>query len=99
MSDVAERYRKLSPWKVVWWEVRFSAPRQLFPIRIHRLWEGSDHLLVVSAALGVERYRRFYFRQIEALIVRKTMGRFVANTIFAVIAALAGPGALIYFVA
>jgi hypothetical protein len=37
-----------------------------------RLWEGPDHLLfVASSALG-ERYKRFYFADIQAIVFRKT---------------------------
>ena len=39
-----------------------------------RLWQGPDHLLfVASSALG-ERYKRFYFADIQAIVIRKTAG-------------------------
>lgn len=39
-----------------------------------RLWLGPDHLLqVASTAIG-ERYKRFYFADIQAFIVRRTAG-------------------------
>ena len=37
-----------------------------------RLWQGPDHiLLVASSALG-ERYKRFYFADIQSIVIRKT---------------------------
>ena len=39
-----------------------------------RLWLGPDHLLqVASTAIG-ERYKRFYFADIQAFVVRRTAG-------------------------
>lgn len=35
-------------------------------------WLGPDHLLVVEVAGAVEKYRRFYFRDIQAVIIQKT---------------------------
>ncbi|HLJ48490.1 MAG TPA: hypothetical protein VKU01_20890 [Bryobacteraceae bacterium] len=35
----------------------------------HKLWLGSDHLLAVRTALFWEEYRRFYFRDIQALVL------------------------------
>jgi hypothetical protein len=37
-----------------------------------RLWLGTDHLLAVSAVGYQESYKRFYFRDIQAVIVRRT---------------------------
>ena len=36
------------------------------------LWLGKDHLLVVESNGYTERYRRFYFKDIQALIICKT---------------------------
>jgi uncharacterized integral membrane protein len=38
-------------------------------------WLGSDHLLVVEVANFTERYRRFYFRDIQAVLVQVTRAR------------------------
>lgn len=38
----------------------------------HRLWLGDDHVLSVGSSLIGERYRRFYFRDIQALVWRAT---------------------------
>ena|SRR5436190_2801872 len=37
-----------------------------------RLWLGPDHLLFARTAFFSEEYKRFYFRDIQAIVVRKT---------------------------
>ncbi len=54
------------------------------------IWLEEDHLLQVSSSFGVERYRRFYLRDIEALIVRETRLRFAGNIVLAVLALCGG---------
>lgn len=39
----------------------------------HRLWKGPDHLLVVKQVGCSEEYKRFYFRDIQAIIVKRTL--------------------------
>jgi hypothetical protein len=46
-----------------------------------RLWLAADHLLAVDYTIASEEYRRFYFRDIEAFIVRRTAQRQVWNWI------------------
>ena len=53
---------------------------------IHRLWLGQDHLLQVHARLGIERYQRFYFSDIQALTTRKTQTGKVYNGLLAAVA-------------
>jgi hypothetical protein len=43
------------------------------------LWLGSDHLLLVEANGYTESYKRFYFRDIQAIIIRTTSTRQVWN--------------------
>lgn len=57
------------------------------------LWAGSDHLLLVSSTGFTEEYRRFYYRDIQAFLVRKT-GRgaawsFISAAVLALLALLA----------
>lgn len=51
---------------------RIEGVRALVSVPRTTLWLGKDHLLVVDDAGYSETYRRFYFRDIQALIVRKT---------------------------
>jgi len=57
-----------------------------------QLWLGADHLLTVDYTIATEEYRRFYFRDIEAIVIRRTAGRQMWNWILGVLAVLtAGP--------
>jgi hypothetical protein len=38
-----------------------------------RLWLGEDHILLVKSTRVVEDYRRFYFPDVQAILVRRTM--------------------------
>ncbi len=40
-----------------------------------RLWIAEDHLLEVNSLLVSERYRRFFFKDISALVIRRTKVR------------------------
>ena len=39
------------------------------------LWLAGDHLLEATSAVVMERYRRFFFGEIRAIIVRRTRVR------------------------
>lgn len=43
----------------------------------HSLWQGPDHLLWVESAIFQEQYRRFYFQDIEAVVLQRTGRRTV----------------------
>ena len=47
------------------------------------LYQASDHLLQVSASGFTESYRRFYFRDIQSIVVRKSAHGKVWNTVWA----------------
>ena len=58
----------------------------------HRLWEGPDHLLVVTSWPSGEGYRRFFFRDIQAVVIRQTARRLGLNIALFLLALLtAGP--------
>ena len=52
-------------------------------------WLGVDHLLVVDVTYYNERYRRFYFRDLQAVIVQKNRRHFWLNVIFGVVLSFA----------
>ena len=57
-----------------------------------RLWEGPDHLLAVTSWPSGEGYRRFFYRDIQAIIVRQTARRLWINVVLLVLALIsAGP--------
>jgi hypothetical protein len=47
------------------------------------LWLGPDHILSVNSNGYVENYKRFYFRDIQAIIIQRTSRRAVWNGILA----------------
>jgi len=57
-------------------------------------WLGPNHLLVVEVANYVERYRRFYFRDVQAIIVQHSPVRLGWNIGFGAFAFLALAGLL-----
>jgi hypothetical protein len=52
-----------------------------------RLWLGPDHLLVVSSQYLTERYKRFYFQDIQALTVTRSTKGVLMSVIFAIVGA------------
>lgn len=52
------------------------------------LWLADDHLLSVDAHLFSEDYKRFYFKDIQAIVLRKTHRRTVWTIILALFLAL-----------
>jgi hypothetical protein len=46
-----------------------------------RLWLGKDHLLSVDSQYYSEDYKRFYFRDVQAVIIRKTRNGAIGNVI------------------
>ena len=44
-----------------------------------RVWVADDHLLEVNSLLISERYRRFFFKDITALVIRRTKARLYWN--------------------
>ena len=59
-----------------------------FLIGRYTLWQGADHLLYLFARFGVEDYKRFYFGDIQAIIIRKTVTGKVRNGILGGLALL-----------
>src|SRR5438046_7646001 len=49
-----------------------------------RLWLGPCHLLLARMAFFSEEYKRFYFRDIQAVVTRRTTLREILNAILAV---------------
>ncbi len=54
------------------------------------LWLGTDHLLCVDSTGYTENYKRFYFRDIQAIIIRQTEAWKIWGLAFASICALFG---------
>ena len=76
MNEPGPRYQKFSRLTKAW-------------LKTFRLWLAADHIMEASSLFGVERYRRIYFREVEALIIRTTGDRLTRNVVFGLGAALA----------
>ena len=53
----------------------------------YTLWMGQDHLLHIATGIFVEEYKRFYFRDIQSLMVHQSKSWIVINIILAVLVA------------
>lgn len=53
------------------------------------LWLGADHIMQSSSWLMMERYRRWYLRDVQALIVRRTAKRLGWNVAWGAIGGVA----------
>ena len=49
------------------------------------VWEGDTHLLIVKSWPSGESYRRFFYADIQAIILRQTKRRMVINIVLGVI--------------
>ena len=58
--------------------------RSLAVFSVPSLWQGSDHLLWVKASLAQECYKRFYYKDIQSIILQRTNQYAVWNFIWAV---------------
>ncbi len=54
------------------------------------LWLAPDHLLSLDRTIGSESYRRFYFRDIEAMVIRPTNTGRIRNWTYLLLALLCG---------
>jgi hypothetical protein len=57
------------------------------------LWLGPDHILLVTNTMTVENYRRWFFRDIQAVVALHNSARLVWNLVCCVLGALLGLGA------
>ncbi|MCP4371724.1 MAG: hypothetical protein GY797_26940 [Deltaproteobacteria bacterium] len=63
---------------------RLPGKKKNFLIGYHELWMGTDHLLHIFSRFGIEDYKRFYFKDIQAVITRKTANGKIQNLILSV---------------
>jgi hypothetical protein len=54
----------------------------------YTLWLGHDHLLYISIGIFVEEYSRFYFRDVQSVIIHKTNSWNLWNIVLGCLAAL-----------
>lgn len=78
-NDIRPKYKKLR-----------CKTRSVTPVSnlLHRLYLGDDHLLYYTGSSYAERYKRFYFNEIQALTYSQNRKRSQNNIILGVIALL-----------
>jgi hypothetical protein len=57
---------------------------------VKMLWQGPDHLLWVERSLGQETYKRFYYKDIQAVTMRRTRRHHLWNGLWGTFALLFG---------
>jgi hypothetical protein len=56
------------------------------------LWQGASHVLQVTAWPAGESYRRFFYRDIQAIVMRRSKGRMRTNIVLGIISGLLAAG-------
>ncbi|MGD9251490.1 MAG: hypothetical protein PVG19_09725 [Desulfobacterales bacterium] len=74
MAHTKKRYRKL------------AKTGGLFAY--YSIWQGADHLITAETTMASEEYRRFYYRDIQAIVIRKTAWHHVFSLLFGLPAVL-----------
>lgn len=76
-----KEYIKLTP-------ARQRAGLAILSVSRSRLWLGKDHLLLVTTDGYTETYKRFYFRDIQALFIRGTERQTIIGAVTGLLTAL-----------
>ena len=63
---------------------RLPGKKKNFLIGYYELWLGTDHLLYIFSRFGIEDYKRFYFKDIQAVITRKTATGKIQNLVLSI---------------
>lgn len=71
MPDKTTKYERLSGSGVDFLGMGFAS--------LHTLWLGPDHLLSVSSSGFRENYKRFYLRDIQAIVMKRTLKWLAGN--------------------
>lgn len=77
-----QQYRRLT------WARRRQSGFVVFTYIRSSLWLGADHLLGIDSNGFTETYKRFYFRDIQAVTLRRTRRRLVWNCLLGVLVML-----------
>ena len=62
--------------------------RRRYTFGHHTLWQGPDHLLAMATRMVVEEYQRFYYRDIQALVMRQLTGWKIVLAVFGFLTAV-----------
>ena len=69
--------------------------RAFFLFGAKRLWQGPDHLLWVESLMGQEHYRRFYYKDIQAVVLQRTKTHHYWSALWAIPVLLFGIAVLL----
>lgn len=61
---------------------------------VKRLWQGPDHLLWVEAFLWQEQYKRFYYKDIQAILLQRSEQHHIWTAVWGVLTLITGVIAL-----
>ncbi len=64
--------------------------RPISPFGVSSLWHGADHLLLVESVFFKERYRRFYYQDIQSVAMHRTGTHWVWTFVWGALALLFG---------
>lgn len=64
--------------------------RPFSPFGVNTLWYGPDHLLMVESVFFKERYKRFYFKDIQSIALHRTATHWVWACLWSAFALLFG---------
>src|SRR5436853_630040 len=79
-------YRRILPgWAIVGLFFVIGIFALMFRGRRNQLWQGEEHLLLVESDGYREYYKRFNYRDIQAVILRKTIEGKLVNGVLTVI--------------
>jgi hypothetical protein len=67
--------------------IPLSRARRLRLRKRTSLWLGEDHFLHLVERSYSEEYRRFYFKDVQSIIVCETSGRMITNVVFSILIA------------
>ncbi len=57
--------------------------RRLIPFFYQSLWQAEDHLLWVETVFFKQQYKRFYYRDIQAVLMRRSNNHYVWAAVWA----------------
>jgi hypothetical protein len=67
---------------------KLPGKKKNFLIGFYTLWLGTDHLLFIFSRFGIEDYKRFYFKDIQAITTRKTATGKIQNLVLSILCIL-----------
>jgi hypothetical protein len=64
--------------------------RPLTPFEVRSLWQGTDHLLLVESVFFKEHYKRFFYTDIQSIVLQRTDAHMLWSCIWGILGFLCG---------